>query len=165
MTTGPTTRDPAAILPCPFCGGEAAATNYVIDAAVSCGNCRATIKRTHPRDNDDGLPAAISAWNRRDAAQALLAEVTHTMKLAEDFATQAGTNRIRAERAERALAGAVGLLRDVREYAADALRCERANYEGHEHCSDIPRIEADLSSIDEYLAHHDGARTGESNGT
>lgn len=50
---------------CPFCGGNATATNYVVEAAVRCGSCGATVMRRHPPTNDDGLPEAIAAWNRR----------------------------------------------------------------------------------------------------
>jgi hypothetical protein len=50
---------------CPFCGGKAVASNYVVEAAVRCVDCRATIKRTHGQYDDIGYPEAIDAWNRR----------------------------------------------------------------------------------------------------
>jgi Lar family restriction alleviation protein len=51
--------------PCPFCGGEAEATNYVVEAAVSCTQCRASIVREHGQYDDTGCAKAIAAWNRR----------------------------------------------------------------------------------------------------
>jgi hypothetical protein len=62
------------LVACPMCGGKAEAANYVIEAEVRCTGCGLKIKRTHPRHNDDGLPQAIDAWNRRATLSALTAE-------------------------------------------------------------------------------------------
>jgi len=51
--------------PCPFCGGEAEATNYVIEASVACKKCDATITKEHGQYDDTGYDAAIVAWNTR----------------------------------------------------------------------------------------------------
>ena len=42
-------------------------------------------------------------------------------------------------------------LRDTREYVTAALRAQREAFAGHEDCSDIPGIEADLHKIDALL--------------
>lgn len=42
--------------------------NYVIEAAVWCPKCRATITRKHRPSHDAGLPEVIVAWNTRAAA-------------------------------------------------------------------------------------------------
>jgi Lar family restriction alleviation protein len=62
------------LLPCPFCGGEASATNYIVEGAVRCSDCRAYVSRTHGHD-EAGYEEAIAAWNTRAdliAARALL---------------------------------------------------------------------------------------------
>ncbi len=52
------------LLPCPFCGGEASATNYIVEGAVRCSDCRAYVSRTHGHD-EAGYEEAIAAWNTR----------------------------------------------------------------------------------------------------
>ena len=42
-------------------------------------------------------------------------------------------------------------LRDTREYVTAALQAQREAFAGHEDCSDIPGIEADLHKIDALL--------------
>ena len=54
--------------PCPFCGGEAALTNYVIEAAVKCARCPATITVAHGPYDDTGVEGAVDAWNTRTAS-------------------------------------------------------------------------------------------------
>lgn len=51
--------------PCPFCGGEAVAENYIIEAMVICLGCRVKIVRRHGAKHDKGLPESIAAWNTR----------------------------------------------------------------------------------------------------
>jgi hypothetical protein len=53
------------LLPCPMCGGEAVAENFIIEAAVRCTSCRLTIIRSHGARDERGLPEAIAAWNAR----------------------------------------------------------------------------------------------------
>lgn len=53
------------LLPCPFCGSDADAVNYVIEAVAKCHVCFAAITRRHGSYDDNGLPEAIGAWNRR----------------------------------------------------------------------------------------------------
>ena len=45
----------------------------------------------------------------------------------------------------------IEVLRDARDYVTTALREEREKFAGHEDCSDIPGIEADLHKIDSAL--------------
>lgn len=66
--------DTPELKPCPFCGGEAEAINYIVEAVCSCAKCRATITRQHGHSEDNGLLESITAWNTRsDHAQALVA--------------------------------------------------------------------------------------------
>lgn len=51
--------------PCPFCAAPAVAENFVIEASVRCTGCRARIIRLHKAKEDNGVPEAIGAWNRR----------------------------------------------------------------------------------------------------
>ena len=53
------------LLPCPFCGGEASATNYIVEGAVRCSDCRAYVSRTHGQYDEAGYEEAIAAWNTR----------------------------------------------------------------------------------------------------
>lgn len=62
---------PDRLLACPFCGSEAVAENFVVEACVRCLSCKAQVVRQHGTYDDTGLPAAIAAWNRRKAAAAL----------------------------------------------------------------------------------------------
>ena len=102
----------------------------------------------------------------RDYARANVAHAT-AAKDAEIEALRAGVRRLNFEvdaaaiygddrdahylqaetRAER-LAEA---LRDTREYVTAALQAQREAFAGHEDCSDIPGIEADLHKIDALL--------------
>jgi hypothetical protein len=50
---------------CPFCGHEALLMNYVVEAAVSCNNCRANIVRKHNAKSETGIADALRAWNSR----------------------------------------------------------------------------------------------------
>jgi hypothetical protein len=50
---------------CPFCGGDAKAVNYIVEAVVRCIDCRASITRKHSPENDSGYEEAIAAWNTR----------------------------------------------------------------------------------------------------
>lgn len=47
-------------------------------------------------------------------------------------------------------------LRDARDYVTTELREERERFKGHEHCSNIKDIEADLARIDAALARCKG---------
>ena len=81
------------LTPCPFCGGEAEAANYAIEAAVRCMDCRCAITRQHPQHNDDGYDEAISAWNARTTRTN-----TATIKAAVDMmADQHGWVRTNSE--------------------------------------------------------------------
>jgi hypothetical protein len=51
--------------PCPFCGGEASATNYIVEGAVRCSDCRASVSRTHGQYDEAGYEEAIAAWDTR----------------------------------------------------------------------------------------------------
>jgi Lar family restriction alleviation protein len=63
------------LMPCPFCGGEASATNYIVEGAVRCSDCRASVSRTHGQYDEAGYEEAIAAWNTRadQIAAAILA--------------------------------------------------------------------------------------------
>jgi hypothetical protein len=74
MTAAMTTL-PDRLLACPFCGSEAVAENFVVEACVRCLSCKAQVVRQHGTYDDTGLPAAIAAWNRREAATALSVRV------------------------------------------------------------------------------------------
>ena len=51
------------LMPCPFCGGEAAIMNMGYPHWVYCTDCGAQV---HGRViGDDGEKASIEAWNRR----------------------------------------------------------------------------------------------------
>ena len=69
------------LLPCPFCGAEAAAESYVIEAAVFCTGCRAKIIRSHGARDDNGYPEAIAAWNTRTHS----AEIAGALRDAERY--------------------------------------------------------------------------------
>ncbi|HIE5244287.1 TPA: Lar family restriction alleviation protein [Proteus mirabilis] len=43
--------------PCPFCGGKAKITGYLL-YEIKCGRCRVTLPQRYESD-------AIAAWNRR----------------------------------------------------------------------------------------------------
>ena len=62
----------------------------------------------------------------------------------EQFECQWYLERDRAERLAEAL-------RETREYVTAALQMQREAFAGHEDCSDIPGIEADLHKIDALL--------------
>lgn len=146
--------------------------------SVRCGNpeCNADVSAI-------GEAAAIAHWNTRAATAAQAAEIealraevkllthkvitcgvaadhpdknlTRTGAYASDWNSQQA-ERVRAlrARAER-LAEA---LREVREYVTDALQAQRKAFAGHEHCSDIPGIEADLHKIDALLRDQEEGR-------
>jgi hypothetical protein len=59
------------LLPCPFCEGEASATNYIVEGAVRCSDCRASVSRTHGQYDEAGYEEAIAAWNTRAAILAM----------------------------------------------------------------------------------------------
>jgi Ser/Thr protein kinase RdoA (MazF antagonist) len=53
------------LLNCPFCGGEAVLSNYVVEASVRCTKCKVGVIRPHAARKDTGIKAAVEAWNRR----------------------------------------------------------------------------------------------------
>lgn len=55
---------------CPFCGGHPVLGNFIVEAAVHCIDCRATVTRRHAPEWDSGVPAVITAWNCRAPADA-----------------------------------------------------------------------------------------------
>lgn len=61
------TDESEGLKPCPFCGGDGLRSNYIVEAAVCCSTCAATITRKHAPGEDTGLPEVLSAWNRRAA--------------------------------------------------------------------------------------------------
>lgn len=72
------------LLPCPFCGGEAVAENYIVEAQVVCLGCLAKIVRSHGAHADNGTHDAIEAWNRRaQPAQAVDALQDAIFQIAE----------------------------------------------------------------------------------
>lgn len=59
---------------CPFCEGEAFLSNYIVEAAVTCALCGATMTRQHTSSGDTGIAEVVEAWNRRTlTAQAFTA--------------------------------------------------------------------------------------------
>lgn len=52
---------------CPFCKSKADAANYVIEGAIWCISCRATIVRKHTNKDyiGNGMALAIKDWNKR----------------------------------------------------------------------------------------------------
>lgn len=59
--------------PCPFCGGDAVAEEYICEAAVRCPTCKATlVHESYPVD----LSKAITLWDTRPTEQALQEENT-----------------------------------------------------------------------------------------
>ena len=55
--------------PCPFCGGEAALWETILEAAASCTACPAKIVIPHPKRGEEGYDKVIAAWNRRAPAK------------------------------------------------------------------------------------------------
>ena len=53
------------LLNCPFCGGEAVASNMTLEGAVCCSMCHASLVRKHQYVHDTGYAEAIAAWNTR----------------------------------------------------------------------------------------------------
>lgn len=86
-------------------------------------------------------PVLVDAANE---IEALRAEVERLKAVAHGFVDEIADKDRRAERLAEAL-------RDARDYVTTALREEREKFAGHEDCSDIPGIEADLHKIDSAL--------------
>lgn len=61
----PNALEREALKPCPMCGGDAAAQNFIVEAQVRCLECGLKVVRPHGARDDNGLPEAIAAWNRR----------------------------------------------------------------------------------------------------
>jgi hypothetical protein len=123
-------------------------------AAVSVG-VRGLPRYGFPDGNEPRpVPCTDGYWTPWHLAQALRNEAHATAaKDAEieelradlaDYMRIANTEATRAERLAEAL-------RDARDYVTTALREEREKFAGHEDCSDIPGIEADLHKIDSAL--------------
>lgn len=91
-------------------------------------------------------PVLVDAANE---IEALRAEVRDAYAAAD---SKAGWEwKKRAEAAEARAERLAEALRDARDYVTTALREEREKFAGHEDCSDIPGIEADLHKIDSAL--------------
>lgn len=87
-------------------------------------------------------PAAVDA---KDAEiEALREALDWTVQQNDELLNEGRELTARAERLAEAL-------REMREYVTAALQAEREAFAGHEDCSDIPGIEADLHKIDAML--------------
>lgn len=90
--------------PCPFCGSAADANQYLIEAAVWCPQCLATVTRSATADCDySDMQLAASAWNTRtsepvaiEALQAQLAEAREQRDRAIALAEKAQDRLIEA---------------------------------------------------------------------
>jgi len=87
--------------------------------------------------------------------EALRAEVRQEQDYAAGAARRVLMAQIAQRRAEARAERLAEALREARDYVATALREERYKFAGHEDCSDIPGIEADLHKIDTALRDHD----------
>lgn len=91
---------------------------------------------------------ASAAERETEALRAEVERMTRCLANAnagfEEFERRWYLEQDRAERLAEAL-------RDARDYVTTALREEREKFAGHEDCSDIPGIEADLHKIDSAL--------------
>ena len=133
----------------------------VIMLEDECARLRAEVERLRQLVNGGRgpLPAGAVAWLDMSPGEASLAfdkksdsNRANKRRVMELFhRVSAGYYPLylepQADRAER-LAEA---LRDARDYVTTALREEREKFAGHEDCSDIPGIEADLHKIDSAL--------------
>ena len=83
--------------------------------------------------------------------EALRAEVARQESLKEQRIFQCDGLEHRALAAEARAERLTEALRDTREYVTAVLQAQREAFAGHEDCSDIPGIEADLHKIDALL--------------
>lgn len=95
--------------------------------------------------NDHARACVAHATAAKDAEiQALRAQLATAYRVKAECNDEANRQRNRAKQLEEAL-------RDTREYVTAALQAQREAFAGHEDCSDIPGIEADLHKIDALL--------------
>lgn len=83
--------------------------------------------------------------------EALRAEVEQMTNMARMQAARADATERGARHHKTRAERLAETLREMREYVTAALQAEREAFTGHEDCSDIPGIEADLHKIDSAL--------------